>query len=91
MFIINDKDSNRRLDIRLLHTILNEKTIRVFYYFTYFIYAFTIVYVNMISNEVYDTKQFTTFSYSFTIFFAYDRMLKELKGFNYENILTILK
>lgn len=91
LILINEKDEDIFSDIRMLHLLFDVRTIRVFYYITYFIYSIVISYITLFYIGVYNFKQITAFSYSFTMFFAYDRILKELAFYDYRNLLKLIK
>lgn len=89
--LINEKRTDMYGDYRLLNYLLNVSIIRIFYYTTYFIYSVTITYFTLFHINDGNFKLLSSFSYSFTMFFAYDRVLRELWFYDPKHFIKIIK
>lgn len=89
--LINEKRSDMYADYRLLDYLLNVSTIRVFYYTSYFFYSVVITYFTLFHITDGNFKLLSSFSYSFTMFFAYDRVLRELWFYDPKHFIKIIK
>lgn len=89
--LINEQESDKYSDFRLLNLLVDVSTIRIFYYTTYFIYSVVITYLTLFHVEDGSFKLLSSFSYSFTMFFAYDRVLRELWFYDPKHFIKIIK